>query len=111
MWLHSANPSICRSALGALCNIGVDVAANRVSEITPDDLEAVVLVMRTHRAVRAVQEGAIGLLANSALSHANVRVLERSPFVVPLVRSAMSRLDDDFRRRAEILLRAIPVGQ
>ena len=77
MWLHSENSSVCKAALAALCNISVNVDSNQVCEITSEDLDSVVQVMRVHQTVKAVQESAIILLRNFTFSPTNVLVLER----------------------------------
>ncbi|KAL9182983.1 hypothetical protein ACHAXT_004262 [Thalassiosira profunda] len=112
LWMHSGNAAICKAALAALCNISVNVDTNEVSEITSDDLEAIVNAMRTHRAARGVQESAIILLRNFTFSSTNIMVMEQNPFLVPLIRSAMSTFNDHFQGRAEDLLRVLPaLGQ
>ena len=108
MWLHSENSSVCKAALAALCNISVNVDSNQVCEITSEDLDSVVQVMRVHQTVKAVQESAIILLRNFTFSPANVLVLEQSPFLASLVKSAMSTHNDHFQGRAEDLLRVLP---
>ena len=110
--MHSGNAAICKAALAALCNISVNVDTNEVSEITSDDLEAIVNAMRTHRAARGVQESAIILLRNFTFSSTNIMVMEQNPFLAPLIRSAMSTFNDHFQGRAEDLLRVLPaLGQ
>ncbi|KAL7543729.1 hypothetical protein ACHAXR_013251 [Thalassiosira sp. AJA248-18] len=108
MWLHSGNSSVCKAALAALCNISVNVDTNEVAEITSEDLDAIVHIMRTHQSVKAVQESAIILLRNFTFSRTNVIVLEQNPFLTALVRSAMSTFNDHFHGRADDLLRVLP---
>ena len=64
--------------------------------------------MRHHQRDKAVQESAIILLRNFTFSYANVRVLEQNPFIVALIRSAMSNHNDNFQGRADDLLRVLP---
>ncbi|KAL7543232.1 hypothetical protein ACHAXR_012523 [Thalassiosira sp. AJA248-18] len=108
MWLHSGNSTVSNAALCALCNMSVNVETNEVSEIMDGDLEAIVNAMRTHQTVRAIQENAIILLRNFTFSRTNIMVLEQNPFLVPLIRSAMSNFNDHFGNRADNLLCVLP---
>ena len=108
MLLHSENSIVAKAALAALCNVSVNVDANQVTELTKEDLDAIVLVMRAHQDVRVVQESAIILLRNFTFSPGNLDILEQSPFLVNLVRSAMATHNDHFQGRAEDLLRCLP---
>ena len=108
MWLHNGNPTLCKAALAALCNISVNVETDEVAEITSDDLEAVVVTMRTHRSIRAVQESAIILLRNFTFSPANIMILGQNQYVIQLIKSAMAHFNDHFDNRADHLLRVLP---
>merc|ERR1719203_1849269 len=108
MWMHSDIPSVCRASLAALCNISVNVETNEVSELREEELDAIVNVMRVHSSAKDVQEGAIILLRNYTFSRMNVIRLEQNPFVVPLIRSAVSKHHDHFGGRADDLLRVLP---
>ena len=103
---------MCKVALAALCNISVNVDTNEVSEITSEDLHAVISVMRLHSSVRDVQEGAIILLRNFTFSRPNLAVMEQNSSLVALVRTAMSTFNSSFEGRADDLLRVLPsIGQ
>mmetsp|Transcript_27539 Transcript_27539/g.58846 ORF Transcript_27539/g.58846 Transcript_27539/m.58846 type:complete len:1633 (-) Transcript_27539:1946-6844(-) len=108
MRLHSEKASVCKAALGALCNICVNVDTNEVSDITRDELDTVVTAMRAHQTIKGVQENAIILLKNFTLSRANVIVLGQEPFLVPLVHLAVFIHNDHFRGQADNLLRVLP---
>lgn len=75
-------------------------------------LEAIVHTMRTHKDVKGVQESAIILLRNFTFSSTNIMIFEQNPFLVPLIRSAMTTFNDHFNGRADDLLRVLPsLGQ
>lgn len=118
----------------------MSIDTNEVSEITRDDLDAVVNATRSHQNVKVVQENAsklfiendndnsnvvltrcllttdnslslslsVILLRNFTFSRTNIMVMEQNPFIVPLVRSAMSKHNDHFQGRADDLLRVLP---
>lgn len=80
-----------------------------------NQLEAVVLAMRTHQvdaratmrtnlAEKAVQENAIRLLRNSTFRLTNIVVLRQNPDISSLIRLAMPDLNGDCRNRANDLL-------
>jgi len=108
MWLHTHNQIVCKAALAALCNISVNVETNEVVEITAEDLNAIVVVMRANQTSKPVQESAIILLRNFTFSRNNVHMLEQYQCIVPLVQAAMSNFNDHFRGRAEDVLRVLP---
>ena len=106
--MHSNNPNVCNAALTALCNMCVNVVTNQVLEITSEEVDVIVNTMRNHQTVREVQESSIILLRNFSFSRTNLSVMERNQFLVPLIRSAMSYFNDNFSRRGDDLLRALP---
>jgi len=108
MLLHSENSTVAKAALAALCNVSVNVDTNQVTEITKEDLDAIVLVMRAHQDVKVVQESAIILLRNFTFFSSNVELMAETPFLVNLVRSAMAKHNDLFQGRAEEILRCLP---
>jgi len=108
MLLHSENSTVAKAALAALCNVSVNVDTNQVTEITKEDLDAIVLVMRAHQDVKVVQESAIILLRNFTFFSSNVELMAETPFLVNLVRSAMAKHNDLFLGRAEEILRCLP---
>ena len=108
MLLHSENSTVAKAALAALCNVSVNVDTNQVTEITKEDLDAIVLVMRAHQDAKVVQESAIILLRNFTFFSGNVELMAETPFLVNLVRSAMAKHNDLFQGRAEEILRCLP---
>ena len=106
--MHSENPSLCDIALAALCNVSVNVDTNRVSEITSEDLDTIVNVMRAHHDVESIQQKALILLKNLTFSRANVMVMEQNPFLVPLILSARSTWQENFESRVNYLLLVLP---
>lgn len=107
--MHAENPSLCNIALAALCNVSVNVETNRVSEITNEDLDIIVNVMRAHRDIKSIQQKALILLKNLTFSRANIIVMERNPFLVPLILSAKFTWQEYFESRANYLLHILPV--
>jgi len=108
MWMHSETPSVCRIALAALHGICISIDTNEVSDLKEEELDVIVNVVRIHSTVRAIQENAIGLLRNFTFSSLSMRNLERNPFVVPLVHSAVTVHNDHFRGWADDLLQVLP---
>ncbi len=107
MWFHSDDSAICDSALSALCNVSVDIQKDEVSDITSDDLDAIVNAMRAHRNVQIIQKRAMILLRNFTFSQSNIEVMAQNKYLVPLIYSAMSIHNDHFQGRAQDLLRCI----
>lgn len=108
MWMHAEIPAICDIALAALCNVSVNVETNQVSEITSDDLEAIVNVMRVHQDVKSIQQKALILLKNLTFSRVNIIVMEQNPFLVPLLLSVKSKWRHTFESRVDYLLLILP---
>lgn len=109
LWLHLGNATLCKSALAALCNVSVNVESNQVSEITGEDIDAIVHAMRTHLNVKGVQESAIYLLRNYTFSQSNMQVLEGAcPQLTNLIKAAKANHNNHFRGKADELLRVLP---
>jgi len=104
MWIHSESPIIQQIALGALSNISVDVDANTVTQITENDLSAIVTAMQLHDLDRGVQESALILLKNYSFSPNNHSVLRQHRFLSSLIRSASARFSDTFSGRSDFLI-------
>ncbi|KAL7460993.1 hypothetical protein ACHAXS_001431 [Conticribra weissflogii] len=109
MWLYSENDAIQQSALAALSNLSVDVNANQVLRISPDDLEAITNVMRTHSKVKNIQQSAIIVLRNFTCSPSNCLILQQDAYLSGLIRSAVANFNDSFQGRAEDLLQVLPL--
>jgi hypothetical protein len=107
MWMHAENPTVCDIALAALCNVSVNVDTNQVSEITSDDLDAIVNAMRAHQNVEGIQRKSLILLKNFSFSRSNIMVMEQNPCLVPLIRSARSTWQIDFEGRVHYLLHVL----
>ena len=107
MWFHSDDSAICDSALSALCNVSVDIQKDEVSDITSDDLDAIVNAMRAHRNVQIIQKRAMILLRNFTFSQSNIEVMAQNKYLVPSIYSAMSIHNDHYQGRAQDLLRCI----
>ncbi len=105
--MHAEIPAVCNAALAALCNVSVNADTNQVSEITSDDFDAIVNVMRAHQNVEDIQRKALILLKNLSFSLANIMVMEQNPFLVPLIRSARSTWRIDFEGRVDYLLHVL----
>ncbi|KAL7468507.1 hypothetical protein ACHAXS_008733 [Conticribra weissflogii] len=104
MWIHSESPVIQQIALGALSNISVDVGANTVTQITANDLSAIVNAMQMHGRDRGVQESAMILLKNYSFSPNNHSILRQHSFLSSLIRLASSRFSDTFSGRSDFLI-------
>lgn len=107
LWLHSSSSTVCKEGLAALANISVNATTNEVSKITSAGLDAVVLTMRTHQTVKAVQESAIIYLRNSTFRSDNITTLGQNPYIRSLVQSARSYFDSAFQARADDVLTAM----
>ncbi len=108
LWMHSDKQNVCHNALTALCNVSVDVVMDEVSDITSDDLDAVVNAMRAHQSVQVIQKRAMILLRNFTFSQNNIAVMAQNKYLVPLIHLAMANHNDDFQGRAQDLLRILP---
>ena len=106
--MHSENPAVCNVALSALCNVSVDIEKDEVSDITSDDLDAIVNAMRAHRNVQVIQKRAMILLRNFTFSQRNIAVMAQNNYLVPLIYLAMWIHNDHFQGRAQDLLRILP---
>jgi hypothetical protein len=110
--MHADNAAVCNVALAALANINVCSYVDKklVSEITNDDLDAVVNAMRAHQNVKNVQQNAFIVLKNLSLCSANIMVMERNRLLVPLIRMARSTWGSSFQGYANDLLRVLPAS-
>ena len=108
MWLHSHHASIQQASLAALVNLSVNTGMNQVSRITNEELNTIVEMMRIHQDKKGVQENAIILLRNLTFSPHNCSVLQRNHHLASLIHTAMANFHDNFKGRAEDLLRVLP---
>lgn len=108
MLQHYGNPTVCKEALGVICNMNVrNTNTNEVTEMRAMQLEAVALVMESHQADPAVQKNAIFLLRNASFSPTNIVLIKQNPVLPALVRSARSNFGGEHRRKADELLEAL----
>jgi len=108
MMMHSDSATVQQGALAALSKISIDQPSNEVLQITPDDLDVVINAMRTHILVKGVQENAIILLRSMSFCAANINVIGQNPFLVGLIKTAMSKFQGSLRVNVEDLLRMLP---
>jgi hypothetical protein len=108
MWLHSHNADIQQASLAALVNLSVDLGNDQVSQISYEELDTIIEIMRIHQNINAVQENAMILLKNFTFSPHNCRILQENRDLVALIRAAVINFHDTCARRAEELLRMLP---
>ncbi len=108
MWTHSERATVCQGALAALTKLILDQRANRVMEMSSDDLDAIENAMRTHLLVKDVQENAIILLRNLTFCSVNLNLIGQNPSLVGLVKSAQSNFHSSLRVNVQDLLRMLP---
>jgi len=77
--MHADNEVVCNATLAALANVSAHVDMDQVSEITSDELDAVMNVMRAKKKMKNVQQNAVVVLKNLSTCRANVMVMERNP--------------------------------
>jgi len=110
MWIHVDNPAICNAAILALANVSAYIDTNQVSEITSDDLDTIVNVMRAHQNVMNLQQNAVIVLKNLSSCRANIIVMEQNPYLVPVICSARARCTPNFQGHVDYLLRVLPAS-
>jgi hypothetical protein len=108
MWLHSHNADIQQAALAALVNMSVDLGKEQVSQISYEELDTIIKIMKIHQNINAVQENAMILLKNLSFSPHNCRMLQESRDLVAMIRAAMINFHDTCARNAEVLLKILP---
>lgn len=108
LWLHYESAPSCQGALAALSKLTVDQPTNRVLQITPDELDAVINAMRFHQTIKGVQENSIILLRSWTFCPFNLTVLGQNPYVAELVKSARSIFHGSMQVNGEDLLRLLP---
>jgi hypothetical protein len=108
MWLHSHNADIQQATLAALVNLSVDLGKEQVSQISYEELDVIIKIMKIHQNINAVQENAMILLKNLSFSPHNCRMLQEIRDLVAMIRAAMVNFHDTCARNAEVLLRILP---
>jgi len=108
MWVNSDSANIQQGALAALSKISIDQPSHQVLKITPADLDVVINSMRSHILVKGVQENALILIRSYTFSPANVNVIGQSPYLLGLIKTAMSNFQGSFRVDVQDLLHLLP---
>ena len=108
MSIHSDCASVQQGALAALSKISVDHASNQVLLLAQNDLDVIVNAMRTHISAKDVQENAVILLRGFTYSSTNINMMVQHPFLVGLLKAAVSNFRGSLRVNVDDLLRVLP---